>query len=305
MLPRSFHRLVTKVGRFVTKVGLVAPVLLAVASCASKAPVEILLVHTGDVRGSLRRAPPGLGAAVVATEMRRLARTRPDLIRVDAGGFSDAAQTSPEAAYAIAAMLGYDAAALGAPEIGLGRDGVERLCDLVPFPLLGSNVVDDAGRPLGDAPYVVIERRGLRIALIGVVSRRTTPPDGHRVIRPRDALGPIVAELAGRAEIVVVLAHAGVDECGRIARDVPGLTLVVGGAGHEPIGEPVAVGGAWVAHASDRLLDVGRVELVWDPATKRVANVRGGTGRPEGPAAPDVLEAVDAVDSVPRPASPR
>ncbi|HEX3597594.1 MAG TPA: bifunctional UDP-sugar hydrolase/5'-nucleotidase [Polyangiaceae bacterium] len=170
-----------------------------------------------------------------------------------------------------------------------------------PFAVLSANLVDTSGRPPlwpHLAPSTEVTLKGVRIGIVGVLTE-----DAAEVIkRPNfddlraDPMAPAVEREAlalrkNGADVVVVLAHEG-GECSRfddpsdlsscdpksaifrLAHALPkGLVDVIVG-GHKNAAVAHFVDGVPIVHAPSNLLAFSRVDLVYDPATRRVIDRR-------------------------------
>lgn len=93
-------------------------------------------------------------------------------------------------------------------------------------------------------PYVILERGGLKIAVLGLMT-----PSLDRIVSARKNQGvaigsPVAAadfyvpKLRRQADIVIALTHLGVEQDRWLVDHVPGIDLVVGGHGHTAIFKP-------------------------------------------------------------------
>jgi hypothetical protein len=154
------------------------------------------------------------------------------------------------------AASGEDAAGIGAAEVSLGRDRLARLATVAAqarVPLVSANV-----RGVGDVEVVPAVHRaevaGTDFAITSVSPAYATG-DGLVVSDPAEALLRVRAT-TGDARLVVLadLDAAGLAE---LARAVPGLSLVVGGAVDQPSSAPVVVGGCRVIHVANEGKSLG------------------------------------------------
>ncbi len=114
--------------------------------------------------------------------------------------------------------IGYDALAIGNHEFDWGMDVLRARIEQAEFPFLGANIFQ-AGtdrHPEWSLPYVVIERAGVRLGVVGVTTRSTpstTKPANvsHLEFRPiAEALDRYVPEVQRQGvDFVVVVMHAG------------------------------------------------------------------------------------------------
>lgn len=170
-------------------------------------------------------------------------------LTVECGGWSGGAVDHQRirARYYLAALatVGYDAVGLGRAEIALGADNLNEILRDAQVPILAANVAlaaDTVSAPPGAplwAPYRDVEYAGQRFRLTAVVPA-TSRGDGLVVRDPAEALLPIVAT-AGDAQIIV-LADIDSSELTALAKAVPGLALVIGGAVSQPSQRPLSVG---------------------------------------------------------------
>lgn len=242
--------------------------MLAPAPAADE-DTRIKIIATSDVHGNYfpydfiarRDAAGGLSrvAAYVRSERERMGSGR--VLLFDNG---DILQGQPTAYFynfidttathlcaEALGYIGYDAATMGNHDIETGHAVYDRWVKACRFPVLGANVTDTrTGRPYLP-PYVILERGGMRVAVLGM----TTPAipqwlpeelwSGLRFDDMAETARKWLPVLRGRerADIVIGLFHSGMgpaDGSGRmaehaslqVAREVPGLDLVICGHDH-------------------------------------------------------------------------
>jgi 2',3'-cyclic-nucleotide 2'-phosphodiesterase/3'-nucleotidase len=126
---------------------------------------------------------------------------------------------APHIVPAIMNDMGYDAASVGNHDIEAGPDVYLKVAREASYPYLGANAVYiDTGEPVTD-PYVIIERDGLRIAIMGMTTPyipKWLPQNLYEGVRFEDMVETarkwMPAILAAKPDLVVGLFHAGVDE---------------------------------------------------------------------------------------------
>ncbi|MBC2593941.1 hypothetical protein H5P28_06665 [Ruficoccus amylovorans] len=130
------------------------------------------------------------------------------------------------------AQMDYSAANLGAREAALSREDLALLASSSPVPLLSANVLDaDTRRPLA-APYLVVERAGLRIGLVGVVDPQSLPdgPGEGVLVEPMElALSRVVGPLAAETDMLVLLAFADENKLSALANQFFEADVILGG----------------------------------------------------------------------------
>jgi 2',3'-cyclic-nucleotide 2'-phosphodiesterase / 3'-nucleotidase / 5'-nucleotidase len=298
--------------------------------------VELVIAATTDVHGRLRGwdyyagRPDSLrGLSRVATIVDSLrAADSGRVVLVDAGDLLQgnpltyvAARVetwSPHPVIAAMNALGYDAAAIGNHEFNYGVPTLERSLAGARFPFLAANAFRLDGTRAFPA-FRIVERRGIKIGIVGA----TTPGamiwdaenlSGRLVIRDivpavRDAVRE--ARDAG-AEVIVVTVHSGLAEpsnydtvttgvasenvAARLAREVPGIDLVVFGHSHAELADST-IGTTLLVQPKNwaTSVAVARLGVVRQGGHWRVARRRGiaipAAGHAESPRVLAVTEA--------------
>ena len=234
--------------------------------------------------------------------------------------------------------IGYDAQVVGNHEYNYGLDLLQAYTDDIDHPLLGANVVDaDTGRPYHE-PYTLKRMRvkGNKPVTVGIIGL-TTPGsaiwDKGNVEGELEFLDMVstaerwVPEVAAKADVVVVLSHAGVGNTSSygpelppenpsdvIARTVPGIDVMVVGHSHrdapsqtvvnEVSGEPVLLTQPyrWGASVSQVDIDLTKVRGRWQVSGTEATSLRT-KDYPQSPAvlastAAQHQQAVDYVNQV-------
>jgi 5'-nucleotidase len=289
--------------------------------------VLITILSTNDLHGQLEplprlteEQPPRVihvgGAEALAATIGELRGTNPDgVVLLDAGDFMQGSLLSNGFEGAplrgLFAHLKYDAAAIGNHEFDFGPVGAPDPLPLrgdllgalkawaraAPMPLLSANLSDARGHAVrwpGLRPSVIVERRGVRVGVIGLTTPKTavtTMPVFVRELR-FDPLLPVArrearALRAAGAAVVVLLAHvdgscrsADPGSCRGELFDLvrqlePGLVdVVVAGHAHACIRH--RVNGVHVLEACSQSEAVGVLELLVDPRARRVVRVVSG-----------------------------
>ena len=136
-------------------------------------------------------------------------------------------------------------------------------------PMLAINCYEEATEDLFFPPTRVIERFGLRIGIIGIAATivdKTMPPrfhDGIYLTLGRDELPSHIQRLRLEedVDIIIVLSHLGFPQDIQLAKDVPGIDVLLSGHTHNRMHEPAIVNGAIVIQSGCHGSFVGRLDL--------------------------------------------
>jgi len=206
--------------------------------------------------------------ATIVDSLRTVSRIWPVL--VDAGDFLQgnpltfaAARldtTMPHPVVAAMNAMRYDAGVIGNHEFNYGLPTLDRILRQTRFPVLAANVFTPGGEPKFRPWVFTIRYQNVKVALIGATTPGAMVWDRDNLrgrVEVRDPIPSVRAAVrdardAGAA-ITVVVIHSGLDEpssydtvttktpsenvAARIAREVPGIDLIVYGHSHKEVPE--------------------------------------------------------------------
>jgi 2',3'-cyclic-nucleotide 2'-phosphodiesterase (5'-nucleotidase family) len=286
-------------------------------TAAAGATTRLVIAATTDVHGRLRgwdyyegRQDPARSLAAAATVVDSIRAAAPDrVVLVDAG---DLLQGNPLTTVAargrgaephpvVAAMnaMRYDAAAIGNHEFNYGLALMDRALGEARFPFLSANSRRLRGGPAFKG-WTLVRRGDVTVGVVGATTPGVMVWDRDHV-RGRVTVGDIVpavrraADEARRAgaDVVVAVIHAGLDGpasydtvttrlpgenvVARVAREVPGLDLVVYGHSHRELADTM-IGTVRLLQPRNHAASVGVATLDLERAGGRW-RVRSSTGR--------------------------
>ena len=142
---------------------------------------ELTILYTNDlhshlvphIEGWMSKDRPVGGFANIATLVKEEKAKNPETIYIDAGDYFSGpyVSTLTEGAAVIETMnfLGLDAACIGNHEFDHGWQNTFNQLKKATFPILNGNIfVEDTGKLFWDNPYIIIEKQGLKIGIIGL-----------------------------------------------------------------------------------------------------------------------------------------
>ena len=226
--------------------------------------ISVTFLHVNDVYQHLGQPPHG-GLAELGTlvEAERARAAGPSFFTFGGDLISPSLASSVTGGAHMVEIfnaLGTDVAVLGNHEFDLGSEVARRRVAESRFPWLAANVLGMDGTPFAGAATLIREEAGLRIGFVGALTRATADlAVGARDVTFTDetaALRAGVADLRrSGADIVVALTHLDLADDERVAREIEGIDLVLGGHDHDPTikqdnGAPVVKAGGdakWLA----------------------------------------------------------
>lgn len=261
---------------------------------------KIRIMHTTDVHGALFSHDfiengPARGALsrVYAFVCRERERYPDALVLLDGGDVLQGQPTayyynfvetqSPHLVADVMNHMRYDALCIGNHDLEMGHAVYDRFVSQCRFPVLAANLVDEhTGKPYFK-PYTVLERQGVRIAVLGLITSAIphwVPKDQWRGMAVQDMVDAASRWVAyiqkhEKPDVLVGLFHSGWDggivteafsenvSC-RIAHEVDGLDVICYGHDHQKhvevvtnkVGRKVYCVGLWSLATSVSVIDV-------------------------------------------------
>ncbi len=183
--------------------------------------------------------------------------------------------------------IGYDALNLGGADLLLSPTLLRKIAASAAFPVLSANILDAAGQ----APFrgwILEESGGVRVGIFGLAGVQTPglpdlPDRGLTVQDPIPAARAAVAGLRRTADLVIALSQLGLEADARLAREVPGIDLILGGFDRRATPAPRFEGSTMILQSGAKGMQLGRLELELLPGREGAwtarAKARGSEAR--------------------------
>lgn len=236
---------------------------------------QLTLVGINDTHARLDRMPR------MAALLEQLRREDPDLILLSAGDHNTGNPVSDrDLIYSgrpmieLFNLLGVDVSCVGNHEFDRGTAALARQMRESRFPYVCANMRAVSSSGLSFRPWVILERKGLRIGVLGLVTVEEggyPTKDGSRKLAGLHFTPPEQELLRWRSlreqcDVLVLLTHVGYEEDLRLARLFPEADVIIGGHSGTLVRDGEMVQGVLVTQAGDRA----------EAATKVVLEVKEG-----------------------------
>ncbi len=163
-------------------------------------------------------------------------------------------------------LMEYDALGVGPLELAKGIEVLQQRAAEASFAILSCNLVWSQGQAPVLEPFTIVEREGLRLAIIGVTHEealqgieRFSP--GVIVLDPVDQVASVLAEVRPQVDLVIVLSQLGLADDQALAQAVEGIDVIVGGRSRQALRQPLIVNGTIIIQAGYDGELLGRLEL--------------------------------------------
>ncbi|WP_236339716.1 bifunctional metallophosphatase/5'-nucleotidase, partial [Paenibacillus plantiphilus] len=236
---------------------------------------EVVLLHSNDIHSRLEQA------ARMATYIAETRRTYggDHVLTVDIGDHMDRMRIETEGSDGLVNVELLNAAGYEVVTIG-NNEGLtftpQQLCEAykrASFATVCANMLqaDEGELPPWLLAHQVIRKGRLRIALIGVTAAFA---EFYRLLGwdVRDPLATVAEQvklLRPLADVIVVMSHLGIVLDRRMAGEIDGIDLILGGHTHHLLMEPEVIGTTHICAAGKFGDYIGRVEIRMDESAAR------------------------------------
>ena len=213
-----------------------APVAAGTAAGESdKVPEEThaVILATSDMHANIwgysyedNKETDNNGMSRLYTYIKKVREEEPVVFLVDAGDeiqgtimTDDIANKSPDKEHPVMTAMNfmdYDCMTVGNHEFDWGIPAMKKILGQVEFPVLGANILDKNGEPVTGEGWIILERGGIRLAVIGVCTPDVPIWDKDKegvsdltFEAANTAVKKAVTEVGDKADIILVSAHMG------------------------------------------------------------------------------------------------
>jgi len=288
---------------------LLSLLVLTLSGCGSRSVPEgtlITIVYSSDVRGRLDACGCRQGSGGVARRSAAIQTVRgenPLTVYCDAGNFLSGTAHA-DSSRGLVSVAAYDhmrasVVNVSERELAFGVEAYRASRRKSRFEWVSANLTYRGGALAGD--FVIRKINDARVAFVGLCgataamrSDSVMLPAGTVIEDPVEAAREAVVAIGDKADLVVVLSTCGDAMDSLVARDVPGIDLIIGGRSFRSnSGNPWVVGETRIVRADHDGRTLGRMDIVFG-AENKIATWRASTITMEDPnrADPEMLALV-------------
>lgn len=269
-----------------TRVTLQVIITLTALTALFCQPKTITILHTNDMHASfipheafwIKENPKPLvgGFNELSFVVDSLRRVKSATLVLDAG---DVMTGNPITEYTYAGAeggalfemmnrIGYEAWTPGNHDFDISSANLRKLTNIAKFPTISANILDTLNQfPVNNKEYVIIEKNGLKIGIIGIMSDdfynlvNQNSSAGIKILPSIETVKRLVALLNPQTDLLIALTHQGVKEDSDLAMNVQGLDLIVGGHSHSRLKHPLKVNGTLIVQTGSNCENLGVLDL--------------------------------------------
>jgi 5'-nucleotidase len=233
-------------------------------------PTRLHVIHTNDFHSQFDRWPQTV--TVIRSLIEEIEQKNEPYLLVDIGDHLDRSHPITEGSMGLANIelmnqVGYHYSTIGNNEgITFPKEELHKTFEKALFKVLVNNVFEkDGSTPKWLSPYKIHEIEGKKIALIGTTIYFNLFYEllGWSSKDPFEAVKEDVAHLKSKVDFVIILSHLGHHNDERLAMEVEGIDLILGGHTHQVFDHGLQVKKSFINHAGKAGQHVGHVVVEW------------------------------------------
>ena len=229
---------------------------------------KIYILHTNNTNGALENCycpdRPYGSVEKRSIYVSNFFKKHPNSILVDAGDIFTMAHRSYKDSLMAEAykLLPYDAILYGDQELTMDSKTLDNLTDQMAVSVVSTNL-----KRKGVVPSKIINRRGVKVAVLGVMDEYAVKYYPKEIKEKIELLNPVESIknemdlLSNKADIFVLLSHNGFDIDQNIAQKIDGLDIIVGSHSQSSIESPEEVNGTLIVQAGKAGYYIGVVDI--------------------------------------------
>ena len=252
-------------------------VAFGMASCQPK-ETKLYIATINDMHANIDNFPK---LAYVVDSLRAL---YPDMLLFSAGDIrsgnpiNDRYSMPSLPMYELMNAVGFDLSCCGNHEWDAGVKNMCKLMNIAKFPFVCANVTFDDSLNMPVKPYVIIERNGLKIGVIGAIQLGLSGiPDFHPKnaggshFRPAEEVIPEYLSLRDECNALFLLSHCGFEEDVELADKFPQFDAIFGGHTHILVDSTRLFNGVMITQAMNRIKYLTFNTFTFDNKGKMIA----------------------------------
>ena len=242
---------------------LVLPAVFALVFCmmaCQPKETKIYVASINDMHANIDNFPK------LAYVLDSLRAEHPDMLLFSAGDnrsgnpFNDRFVDPSRPIIELMNATGFDLCALGNHEWDNGPGGIRQMMEWADFPFICANVSFEDSLNIPVKPYVMMERNGLKIGVVGGIE---VGLNGIPAFHPKNAGGshfdsieyvlPDYMNLRDECDLFFMLSHCGFEEDLELANQFPQFDAIFGGHSHTLVDSLRIVNGVLITQAMSRV----------------------------------------------------
>ena len=238
--------------------------------------IDVTILHTNDFHCTFNRAN-----ALLKT-IHSLRKAYPNSILLDAGDMFESKvpkvlTTHGQIVVDFMNRAEYDAMTPGDNAFDvLPLKDLERCIKRFKFPVVSSNLEKKSNNQLLSLPYFIFNCNGARLGVIGVYDEEPLDMAGIKILPPKKTLHRYISMLKNKVDCVIALSHCGISQDLKLAKQIDGIDVIVGGSSEIELHNPKKAGDTIIVQAGHYGMYVGALHICIDTDKNTISSYKGG-----------------------------
>ncbi len=263
---------------------LFASFMCTVTSCSTSHNGQMTIIHTNDMHSQyapmkatwVKKEPkPEIGGMVALQYFIEQQRSKyPTSLLLDAGDILTGTPISKIKVHDVYGggfvdminLIGYNAFTIGNHEFDEGQENLKKLIQLFNCDVLSANLFTN-GQMFVDKAYSIYKVGNLRVGVIGLILKDLAGVTAQKnlagitVADPAKTAQKYIDEIDAKTDLIILLAHEGVDEDIDLAGKIHNADIIVGGHSHTRLAKPIEKNHMLIVQAGSKTRYVGRLTV--------------------------------------------
>ena len=246
---------------------------------AARGTAEIVIFHTNDMHARVKTDDDdgkSIGLAEISAAVKAAKAKNSNTLWLDAGdtfhGMPNINISRGSNMVLLLNKSGLDALSPGNRDYNYGADRLQELAKSLNAAVLSANTINRRTHKNIFKPYKIYKMNGVKVGVFGLTTPETAYKSNPRNTENIEFLNPIeqaqimTKTLRKKCDVVIAVMHMGLDGSSEftselIAKEVPGIDLIVDGHSHTLLPEGLVVGDTLIVQTGWHGYKLGRVQI--------------------------------------------
>ena len=188
-----------------------------------------------------------------------------DKVSLPKGRTGKQAQIRAQAVVESYSVMGYEAVAISKYDLAAGVDFLKEIDQQSSFPWLSANLVDSKNNPVF-TPYIVKEKAGLRIAIIGLTGQGLTKELAGKkmtILPWQDVLPGLVKDISRQSDVLILLSNETQQQNEAISEQFASIHLIIHSGGSPRNRKPKLHNNTLLFQTDKQGKYLGKMDITW------------------------------------------
>lgn len=252
---------------------------------AKKNTSKITILYSNSCNNYLEdcKCPSGPNGGIVrrATLIKKLKQKNKNVLLFDTGDMFSVDKDELKSEYTLKCYeyLKYDAICIGDQELVNGIDFFKEKVMKLPIIIANFLICENNVCHLVGNPYKIIKINGIKIGVIGIISKNTFkyyPEEitkNLKIDNPIETINHYLKMLKKECDINILLSHSGLDKDKEFAQQINGFDVIIGGHTQNLIEDKIIKNNTLIVQAGKNAEYLGELNIYYNKGIKKIEHI--------------------------------